>query len=214
MRVEKNRYTRRDETQKFLRFMRTQILPLPLCAGRLSPSPFFHRFFNSGFWYYGNMESSQNLVLGVVGALGALILIALGMIIRLELRLKRLFRGKNAVDLENLLTDFAKALDSFDKWSKDAHSRMLNFDKELARSARHIGIVRFNPFKDAGGDQSAAIAILDDSHNGVVLSSIYGRDSSRTYAKPVVNGNSTYHLSEEEREAIARASSSGNSNFQ
>lgn len=153
------------------------------------------------------MEASPNIILAVIAAIGALILIAFGLIIRLEFRLKRLFRGKNAQDLESLLADFAKALDSFDKWSKETHGRMANFDKELARSARHVGIVRFNPFQDAGGDQSSAIAILDDRQNGVVFSSIYGRDASRMYAKPVVGGNSTYHLSGEEREAITRASS-------
>lgn len=108
------------------------------------------------------MEASPNIIFAIIGAIGALILIVFGLIIRLELRLKGLFRGKNAQDLESLLADFSKTLGNFDNWSKETHNRMANFDKELARSARHVGIVRFNPFQDAGGDQSSAIAILDD----------------------------------------------------
>lgn len=151
------------------------------------------------------MEASPNIILAITGAICALILIIFGLIIRLELRLKGLFRGKNAQDLEGLLADFAKTLDNFNNWSKETHNRMANFDYELTRSARHIGIVRFNPFQDAGGDQSSAIAILDDRRNGVVFSSIYGRDASRMYAKPIIKGNSQYHLSEEEKQAITKA---------
>ena len=151
------------------------------------------------------MQLDQNIVFIIAGILGVFILAALGLVIRLELRLKKLFRGSSIKDLEGLLADFAKALDNFDQWSKATNNRMGNFDRELARSARHVGIVRFNPFRDAGGDQSSAIAILDDNQNGVVLSSIYGRDSSRTYAKPIIKGNSQYLLSEEERQAIAKA---------
>ena len=151
------------------------------------------------------MAIDQNIVFIIAGGLGVLFLATLTLVIRLELRIKRLFRGSKAQDLEGLLADFAKALDGFDKWSKNAHSRMENFDKELVRSARHVGMVRFNPFRDAGGDQSSAIAILDDNRNGVVLSNIYGRDSSRMYAKPVIKGNSQYQLSDEEKQAISKA---------
>jgi hypothetical protein len=64
-------------------------------------------------------------------------------------------------------------------------------------------LVRFNAFDDVGSDLSFSLALLDDEQNGVVLSSIYGRDESRVYAKPVRAGESTYPLTEEERMAIA-----------
>ena len=70
---------------------------------------------------------------------------------------------------------------------------------------QHVGIVRFNPFSDKGGDQSFAIAILDDHADGIVLSSMQSRTDNRVYGKPVVGGQSTYTLGNEEREAIARA---------
>ncbi|MEK7090640.1 MAG: DUF4446 family protein [Patescibacteria group bacterium] len=151
------------------------------------------------------MPGEQSIFFIIAAVSGVLFLVTLTLVIRLELRLKQLFRGGKAKNLEGLLADFAKALDEFDRWSKTAHNRLDKFDGELARSARHVGIVRFNPFEDAGGDQSAAIAILDDRRNGIVLSSIYSRGASRIYAKPIMKGNSQYNLSGEEREAISKA---------
>ncbi len=68
-----------------------------------------------------------------------------------------------------------------------------------------FGVVRFNPFKDVGGDQSFSIALLDANDNGFVVTSLYSRAENRVYAKPVAAGKSKYQLSEEEKEAIARA---------
>jgi len=72
-------------------------------------------------------------------------------------------------------------------------------------SVRGIGVVRFNAFQDTGSDLSFALAFLDAHGNGMVLSSIYGREESRTYAKPIEDGKSSYQLSVEEKDAISRA---------
>lgn len=66
-------------------------------------------------------------------------------------------------------------------------------------------IVRYNAFQEVGSDLSFSIALLDDEQNGLVLSSIYGRDESRTYAKPVEGGASRYTLTEEEQQVIQQA---------
>ncbi len=72
-------------------------------------------------------------------------------------------------------------------------------------SIQKVGVVRFNPFKDMGGDQSFSIALLDSENNGLVISGIYSREGNRVYAKPVKNGESEYQLSSEEMEAIEKA---------
>jgi hypothetical protein len=74
-----------------------------------------------------------------------------------------------------------------------------------ARSLQHVGVVRFNPYHDTGGDYSFAVAILDAGGNGVVLSGLYHRDRCRVYAKPVSAWASTYTLTDEELEAIDQA---------
>lgn len=73
------------------------------------------------------------------------------------------------------------------------------------RALQHVGIVRFNPFDDTGGDQSFCIAVLDGDQNGLVLTSIFTRTQCRVYAKPIENGGSRYQLSVEETEAVKLA---------
>lgn len=69
-------------------------------------------------------------------------------------------------------------------------------------SLQHIGLVRFNPFDDTGSDQSFAIALLDDRRDGIVISSLHGRNNTRVFAKPVESGSSRHALSDEEAQAI------------
>jgi hypothetical protein len=75
-------------------------------------------------------------------------------------------------------------------------------DGRSRRSLQHIGLVRFNPFEDTGSDQSFAIALLDDERDGIVISSLHGRQNTRIFAKPVANGTSAHNLSDEESQAI------------
>ena len=73
------------------------------------------------------------------------------------------------------------------------------------RSLQHVGVVRFNPYHDTGGDYSFAVALLDGAGNGVLLSGLYHRDRCRVYAKPVRGWASSYTLTDEELEAIEQA---------
>ena len=56
-----------------------------------------------------------------------------------------------------------------------------------------------------GSDLSYAVALLDSNNNGLVLSSIFGREDSRSYVKPIEAGKSTYTLTDEEDEALRQA---------
>lgn len=58
---------------------------------------------------------------------------------------------------------------------------------------------------------SFTLALLDENNDGVVLNGIYSREMSNIYAKPVTNGNSTYKITDEEKEAIKRAINSSDS---
>jgi len=70
---------------------------------------------------------------------------------------------------------------------------------------QRVGLVRFDAFQDTAGQQSFAVALLDNRGNGVVITSLFGRSESRCYAKPVVKGESPFPLSDEERAAIRQA---------
>jgi hypothetical protein len=73
------------------------------------------------------------------------------------------------------------------------------------QAIQHAGIVRFDALNEQTGELSFAIALLDDDQNGVVISSINGRQQTRLYGKAIDAGRPSAQLSDEEREAIARA---------
>ena len=95
---------------------------------------------------------------------------------------------------------------NFEKLSEELE----NLKKESKFSVQKIGIVRFNPFSEVGGDQSFSIALLDGNDNGVVITSLYTREGNRVYGKPIKNGRSEYSLSNEEKEVIEKAKSKNN----
>ena len=72
-------------------------------------------------------------------------------------------------------------------------------------SIRNVGVVRFDAFEDMGGRLSFSAALLDARGDGVVITSINGRQESRSYAKPVARGESVHNLSDEEQQAIREA---------
>lgn len=76
---------------------------------------------------------------------------------------------------------------------------------DLSSTLRHVAVVRYDAFGDMGGRLSFSVALLDDSGDGLVLSSINSRTETRTYAKGVQGGGSEHDLSPEEEQAISHA---------
>jgi dolichyl-phosphate-mannose--protein O-mannosyl transferase len=77
---------------------------------------------------------------------------------------------------------------------------------EQLKFIRKLGVVRFNPFSDTGGDQSFTLAILDGEDNGLVITSLYARTGVRWYIKTIRKGKGLEHeLSKEEKEAVSKA---------
>ncbi len=72
-------------------------------------------------------------------------------------------------------------------------------------SVRRVAIKRFNPFEDTGGDQSFALAMLNEEGSGVVVSSLHAREGTRVYAKPIVKGKAKYQLTDEEKDVLQQA---------
>jgi len=85
------------------------------------------------------------------------------------------------------------------------NSRLKNLENISEDTFQKIGVVRFNPFKNLGGNQSFVIALLDRKNNGFIISSLFIKEGSRVYAKLIKEGKSDHSLSEEEQEAISRA---------
>jgi hypothetical protein len=110
-------------------------------------------------------------------------------------------KKKEPKDLKEILAQFEILEKNFKKLSQDLEK----FKKESRFFVQKIGVVRYNPFSEVGGNQSFSIALLDGKNNGFVITSLYTREGNRVYAKPIQNGKSQYFLSQEEKEAIEKA---------
>jgi hypothetical protein len=108
---------------------------------------------------------------------------------------------KEPKNFKEILSQFKSLEKNFEKISEELE----NLKKENKFSIQKIGIVRFNPFSEVGGDQSFSLALLDGNDSGFVITSLYTREGNRVYGKPIKNGQSEYLLSEEEKEAINKA---------
>lgn len=150
---------------------------------------------------------------------GTMALVALGMALlalggavfmlarqqRLLGQYQQLMTGTSGGNLEAILNDHVALVQKTASRVESLGDRALALERSARYTLRHLGVVRYNPFQDTGGDQSFAIALADDYGNGVVLSSLHARNGTRVYAKPMETWTSDYSLTEEEKEAIKLA---------
>ena len=121
-------------------------------------------------------------------------------------KLTILFSGKDAKELENVILGHSEEIKALDKEIQELFEISNQINALAFKGVHKLGVVRFNPFKDIGGDQSFAIALLNGSNSGLVISSLHTREGTRVYSKPVEKGVSPkYTLTEEEKKAIAEA---------
>jgi len=107
--------------------------------------------------------------------------------------------------------NLSQALSQFKTLKKDFRKMSHELDELKQKSKisiQKIGVVRFNPFKNQGGNQSFVIALLDGNNDGVVITSLYTREENRVFGKPIKKGISVHALSGEEKKAIEMAQSS------
>ncbi len=143
------------------------------------------------------------LVLALLALGGVIFLLARQQ--RLLGRYQQLMAGTSGGNLEALLNDHVATVHDTARRITELEGLVRRLEKSGYYSFQHLGVVRFNPFQDTGSDQSFAIALVDGHGNGVVLSSLHGRDMTRVYAKPLKAWESTYQITDEEKQAIALA---------
>jgi hypothetical protein len=107
--------------------------------------------------------------------------------------------------LKDILIDQFQKLKSQHLEIEEILSRINKLESSFPKSFQKIGVVRFNPFSDMGGNQSFVIALLDGQNNGFVVSSFFIKEGNRVYAKAIKAGKCDYPLSKEEEEAIGKA---------
>lgn len=148
----------------------------------------------------------------IVATLGLLVIIMYVVIINLYMNLrylkkryKKMMTGVESGNLERMLIGHIDEVKRVAEKNTELEAECSRMDELLQRSLTRVAIVRYRAFEDMGGDLSYAVALLDSHNNGIILSSVFGREGSQAYAKPIENGTSSYTLIDEEQEALKQA---------
>ena len=145
----------------------------------------------------------------VIGTIVCLLIGALIITISTRMELSRIQNNYNALlyylgddESRDLLHELTTLIRGIERDNRITEKNIDQIYTLLEYCVQKIAVVRYNAFQNVGSDQSFSIALLDYEDNGVVISSIFGRDSSTTFAKPIKYGSSDYVLTEEEEGAI------------
>lgn len=148
----------------------------------------------------------------MIGLLSIVVILLFIWIIFIWLRLRKmkkqfnqLLRGSDNDNLEEVLVKLFSRMEDLEQSNQSQHEALGLMKQAIDRKKGNVGVVRFNAFVNEGSGLSFSIAVVDEREDGFVLTSIYGRQESRIYAKPLANGKSVYHLTDEELEAIEKA---------
>ena len=129
---------------------------------------------------------------------------------RVEIKYKRLMKGTSNKNLEEILLERLDSVDEAKEVSEKALKECEKLEIKLKDCIQKVAIMRYKAFENVGSDLSFSIAMLDDNNDGIILTGIYGRQESTTYAKPIDKGISRYDLSEEELYVLNEASNKEN----
>ena len=138
-------------------------------------------------------EYSIFIILGLAVITILLFLITIILMIsvsKVNKRYKKMMRGSKGRNIEELI-----------------NSNLDRIEEALKGCVNKGAIMRYKAFEDVGSDLSFSIALLDSHNDGIVLTGIYSRQDSTTYAKPIDKGISRYELSEEELHVLNEAMS-------
>lgn len=148
------------------------------------------------------IESWQYIVWGVAGAW----LLALSIVLFLILRFfNQLVKKSDKGDLKKVLEKVLSVEVENTKAIKILKKEIDKLESDGQFHVQKVGLIRFNPFEETGGDHSFSIALLDGKDTGVVLTGLHTRERTRVYAKSIKKGKSEHELSNEEKKAFTKA---------
>lgn len=141
-----------------------------------------------------------------------LLILAIGWLIRFEIKLRRLLGGKNQ-SLDKAISEIRKDLTEIMKYRDESEKYLESVERRIRKSVTGVETIRFNPFKGngSGGNQSFSTAFVNEEGDGVVISSLYSREHVSVFAKPIKKLLSEYEMTAEEKESLQKASQNSRS---
>ncbi len=151
-------------------------------------------------------ETALGALMGVIALLLILVIVLFARLSSLRSLYEKMMRGEESgQSIEKMLLSHIEETRRVAEENAKLRAENARIDALLQTAITRVGFVRFSAFQDMGSDLSYAVAMLDANNNGVVFSSIFAREDSRSYMKPVENGKSNYTLTKEEEQALKDA---------
>lgn len=118
------------------------------------------------------------------------------------MKLKNIFKGSSD-------KDFIKTIKNIEETQEKNTKDILSLNTDLSRfkeisklDIQKVGLAKYNPFNETGGDHSFSLALLDGNKNGIIITSLHTRERTRLYLKEISLGKSKLELSKEEEKAL------------
>ena len=118
---------------------------------------------------------------------------------------RKLSKGIKEPDIKKTLNKILAAETKNQSEIQEIKREIQNIKYSDLKHIQKVSLVRFNPFKEIGGDHSFCFALLDGKENGAIITTLHTRDRTRIYAKTIKNGKSEFELSNEEKKALLKA---------
>lgn len=127
----------------------------------------------------------------------------------LNKKYRKFMRGSNGKNFEGMLMEQVETINGAVDRVNLVNQELLELKNQTDRCIQKCNIIRYNAFSDTGSDLSFSVALLDNFNDGFIITGIYGRNESITYAKPIEKGLSKYQLSVEEEMVLNRSIKKG-----
>ena len=121
---------------------------------------------------------------------------------RLEKRFRAFMTGSDGASLEEKMAFLFSDVRKLKEHDLIHKNDIVEMRRTLLCCFQKVGIVKYDAFREMGGQLSFSIAILDQKDNGFVMNSVHSASSSYVYTKEIENGHSAIELSDEEKEAL------------
>lgn len=148
---------------------------------------------------------SMSILWGVVVFLFFIIIYLLVSLSNIKSRQVNMMRGASGASLEEIITKNVDDIKSIKENIANIEKDIMEVNAKLQKTFAKFSAMKFSAFDDVGGDQSFALAILDANDNGIIISSLKGRDGANVYLKTVENGNADVSLMSEEITVLKEA---------
>lgn len=150
----------------------------------------------------------MNNIVSVIGVLGIILVITLILVIQQRSTLGTLkkkydffTKGKD-INIDQTLIQTLEELEATKKELQELKKKHEALREQVRGCLQTVKVKRYDAFEAMGGEMSYSILITDENKDGIILTSIYGREDNRCFAKEISKGKAKTALAEEEKSLL------------